>query len=103
MLERDREIAIDAHIAHGRYAEAETLLREAIKAHPRNVQAKLRLAEVYYITEKLDGFAAIAGDLKAQHRGDLSDEEWQRLVRMGKIIAPDLALFSGPKAVGRRA
>lgn len=103
VLERDREIAIDAHIAHGRYAEAETLLREAIKAHPRNVQAKLRLAEVYYITEKLDGFAAIAGDLKAQHRGDLSDEEWQRLVRMGKIIAPDLALFSGPKAVGRRA
>lgn len=103
LLENDREVAIDANIAHGRYAEAEVLLREVIKSHPRNVQAKLRLAEVYYITEKLDGFTAVASDLKDHHRGDLSDDEWQRVVRMGKIIAPDLALFSGPKAVGRRA
>lgn len=103
LLENDREVAIDANIAHGRYAEAEVLLRETIKAHPRNVPAKLRLAEVYYITEKLEGFAAVATDLKEHHRGDLTDEEWQRVVRMGKIIAPDLALFSGPKAVGKRA
>ncbi|MGE3774757.1 MAG: FimV family protein [Gammaproteobacteria bacterium] len=103
LLENDREVAIDANIAHGRYAEAEVLLRETIKAHPRNVQAKLRLAEVYYITEKLDGFAAVAIDLKEHHRGELTDDEWQRVVRMGKIVAPDLALFSGPKAVGKRA
>lgn len=103
LLENDREVAIDANIAHGRYAEAEALLREVIQAHPRNVQAKLRLAEVYYITEKVDGFAAVAVDIKDNHRPDLTDEEWQRVVRMGKIIAPDLALFSGPKAVGKRA
>lgn len=103
LLDGDREVAIDANIAHGRYAEAEALLREVIAAHPRNVQAKLRLAEVYYITEKLEGFAAIALELKERHRGDLSDEDWQRVVRMGKIIAPDLALFSGPKAVVKRA
>lgn len=103
LLENDREVAIDANIAHGRYAEAEALLREVIQAHPRNVQAKLRLAEVYYITEKVDGFATVAVDIKDNHRPDLTDEEWQRVVRMGKIIAPDLALFSGPKAVGKRA
>jgi len=103
LIEKDRDVAIDANIAHGRYAEAEVLLREVIKDHPRNVQAKLRLAEVYYITEKLDGFAAVASDLKEHHRVDLSDDEWQRVVRMGKIVAPDLALFSGPKAVGKRA
>jgi len=103
LLENDREVAIDANIAHGRYAEAEALLREVIEAHSRNVQAKLRLAEVYYITEKVDGFATVAVDIKDNHRPDLTDEEWQRVVRMGKIIAPDLALFSGPKAVGKRA
>ena len=103
LLEQDREVAIDANIAHGRYAEAEVLLREVIASHPRNVQAKLRLAEVYYITEKVDGFASVATDIKDHHRADLTDDEWQRVVRMGKIIAPDLTLFSGPKAVGKRA
>ena len=103
MLEQDREVAIDASIAHGRYAEAEALLREVCKSHPRNVQAKLRLAEVYYITEQIEGFGEVATDIKDHHRADLTDDEWQRVVRMGKIIAPDLVLFSGPKAVGRRA
>jgi len=102
LLEKDRELAIDASIAHGRYAEAEELLREVVSAHPRNVQAKLRLAEIYYIVEKLDGFAEIATELKNRHRAELADEEWQRVVRMGKIIAPDLALFSGPQAVEKR-
>ena len=101
--ERDREVAIDANIAHGRYAEAEALLREVIGSHARNFQAKLRLAEVYYITEQIERFADVATDLKDHHRPDLTDEEWQRVVRMGKIIAPDLVLFSGPKAVGKRA
>lgn len=103
MLEQDREVAIDASIAHGRYAEAEALLREVCKSHPRNVQAKLRLAEVYYITEQIEGFGEVATDIKDHHRPELTDDEWQRVVRMGKIIAPDLVLFSGPKAVGRRA
>lgn len=101
--DQDREVAIDANIAHGRYAEAEALLREMIKTHPRNVQAKLRLAEVHYITEQIDAFAAAATDLKTHHRGDLTDEEWQRVVRMGKIIAPDLALFSAPRIVEKWA
>lgn len=99
----DRDMAIDANIAHGRYTEAEGLLLEVISGHPRNVQAKLRLAEVYYITEQVEGFSAIATDIKTSNRGDLTDDEWQRVVRMGKIIAPDLVLFSGPKAIGKRA
>lgn len=101
--ERDREVAIDANIAHGRYAEAEALLRDVIATHARNFQARLRLAEVYYITEQIERFTEVATDIKEHHRPDLTDEEWQRVVRMGKIIAPDLVLFSGPKVVGKRA
>ena len=98
-----RDVAIDTSIAHGRYAEAETLLREAIQANPRNVQSKLRLAELYYITEQVDGFAELAAEMKEQDRVNLSDEEWKRVVRMGKILAPEMMPFSGPKAVGLRA
>ncbi|MGH8597978.1 MAG: type IV pilus assembly protein FimV, partial [Gammaproteobacteria bacterium] len=58
------ETNIDSSIAHGRYAEAEHLLREAIVMTPRNTAAKLRLAEVYYITERVAEFNEIATDLQ---------------------------------------
>lgn len=103
LSEQDRNIQIDSSLTHGRYVEAEGLLLEVIAATPRNFGAKLRLAEVYYITERVEEFIAIAKDLHQTQRAELSDEEWQRVVRMGKIIAPDTALFSGPRAVSRPA
>lgn len=90
---------IDASIAHGRYQDAERLLLKVIDETPRNVQAKLRLAEVYYITERVEEFVALAEDLHHHHRADLTGDEWRRIMRMGKIIAPDMPLFSGPRAV----
>lgn len=97
-----RDIEIDSSIAHGRYAEAERLLLEVIAATPRNYAAKLRLVEVYYITERVTEFGALAMELQSAHRAEISNDEWQRVMRMGKIIAPDLALFSGPRAVNRK-
>lgn len=93
---------IDASIAHGHYEQAEHQLLDAIASTPRNIAAKLRLSEVYYITEEVSKFCALVEDLYTE-RGGLSNEEWQRVSRMGKIIAPDLAIFSGPRAVGRRS
>jgi pilus assembly protein FimV len=95
-----RETAIDTSIAHGRYAEAEVLLREVLEEEPGNVPAKLRLAELFYITEQAERFAELAADLKARDRANLTDEEWKRVVRMGKILAPELMPFSGPRVVG---
>jgi len=92
---------IDANIAHGRYQDAERLLREVIVASPRNVAAKLRLAEVHYITEDVAEFIALADDLQLNHRGDMTNEDWRRIMRMGKIIAPDRPLFAGPKVVNQ--
>lgn len=96
----EAEAAIDQSIAHGRYAEAEGLLTEVIAATPRNYSAKLRLIEVYYMTERVDEFCQLADDLHHNHRSEMADEEWRRVVRMGKIVAPDRPPFSGPRAVG---
>jgi hypothetical protein len=90
---------IDLSIAHGRYAEAENLLTDVIAATPRNYAAKLRLIEVYYMTERIEEFCHLADDLHRTHRADMADEEWRRVVRMGKIVAPDRPPFSGPRAV----
>jgi pilus assembly protein FimV len=96
-------VDIDMSIAGGFYAEAEEKLRQVIETAPRNVTAKLRLAEVYYITEQADAFSDLAEELMVKHRKEITDDDWQRLVRMGKMIAPDFPLFSGPKSVGLRA
>ena len=97
--EDDPEREIDHAIAHGRYTEAEAQLREVIANTPKNFNAKLRLAEVYYMTERVDDFCSTAIDLRENHRADMTDEEWRRIVRMGKIVAPDRVPFSGPRAV----
>ena len=94
-----KEAAIDMNITHGRYAEAEALLAEVIATSPRNYSAKLRLIEVFYMTERIEEFCQLAEDLHQNHRADMADEEWRRVVRMGKIIAPERSPFSGPRAV----
>ena len=99
----EREILIDTNIAHGRYLEAEKLLRCVITETPRNYAAKLRLAEIYYMTERIDKFLDTTNDLYENHRPELADDDWQRVMRMGKVIAPDRPLFSGPQAIDQRS
>ena len=96
-------VDIDMNIAGGFYSEAEEKLRQVIEKAPCNFTAKLRLAEVYYITEQADAFSDLAEELMVNHRKEITDDDWQRLVRMGKMIAPDFPLFSGPKSVTLRA
>ena len=93
------EHQINDSIAHGRYGEAEELLRQVIADSPRNFSAKLRLAEVFYITERIDEFVEISQDIHANHRADISDEDWRRVMRMGKMIAPEQPPFSGPQSI----
>jgi pilus assembly protein FimV len=94
-----REAEIDLNIAHGRYFDAEKLLTEVIAEAPRNHAAKLRLAEVYYITERIEEFVTVAADIYQNHRVDIGDDDWQRVMRMGKIIAPNRPPFSGPQSI----
>lgn len=90
---------IDQNIAHGRYNEAESQLIAVIAANPKNYSAKLRLLEVYYMIEEVNSFCDVADDLHVNHRADLSDDEWRRVIRMGKVTAPDRMPFSGPRVL----
>jgi hypothetical protein len=96
---------IETRIAHGQYNEAEAMLEQTIADTPNNHRAKLRLAEIYYLNERHEEFVDLADEIHRQHRSDIGDENWARLMRMGKVIAPDRPPFSGPVAVeaGRRA
>jgi pilus assembly protein FimV len=90
---------IESHIAHGRYGTAESMLEQVIAAGPNNHRAKLRLAEIYYLNERNEEFVLLSEEIHRRHRGEIGDENWARLMRMGKIIAPGRPPFSGPLAV----
>lgn len=96
---------IETRIAYGQYHQAEAMLEQTITVTPNNYRAKLRLAEIYYLHERHEEFVDLADEIQRKHRSDIGDENWARLMRMGKVIAPDRPPFSGPVAVetGRRA
>lgn len=93
----------ELRIAHGFYDEAERLLLGVIQRAPNNHRAKLRLAEIYYLNERHDEFVATAEELHRKHRAEVDDESWQRIMRMGRIVAPERPPFSGPQAVEHEA
>jgi len=95
--------AVDHRIAHGQYAEAQATLRSMIADSPQDFQAKLRLAEIHYLDEDSDAFVALADELYRLHRTEMGDGAWQRIMRMGRMLAPDRPPFSGPIAIPRRA
>jgi pilus assembly protein FimV len=97
----DEMTEIDLDITHGRYKHAEALLKYVIAEAPRNYRAKLRLAEVYYITDRPADFLRAAQDLRDHHRRDIADDDWQKIVRMGKIACPNEPLFGALAPVGR--
>lgn len=93
----------ETKIAHGHYSEAEDLLLNVIAKTPNNYRAKLRLAEIYYLNERREDFVRIADVIYNRHREEIGDENWQRIMRMGKIIAPERPPFSGPAAIESEA
>lgn len=90
---------IDDSIAHGRYQRAEQDLLAVLRRAPHNIHALMRLLDVYYITENTVEFQAIAERIHNTHRADVPEEEWNRLLRMGKVLCPWHPLFGGPSLV----
>jgi len=100
-LEDDSVAEADINIAYGRYAEAEESLNDVLENAPENHLARLKLAELYYAARRPAQFQAVAEQL-ARQRPVLSDSDWQRLLGMGREIAPEHPLFGGPTLVHRR-
>lgn len=90
----------DVFMAYGRYEAAEERLQEAIQSDPERVELKVKLLEVYNTNKNQSAFESTAEDLYAS-LGDAaaSDSEWQKVVIMGKQIAPNNPIFSASPTV----
>jgi pilus assembly protein FimV len=92
----------DFHMAYGLYDQAADLVRIAIQREPARRDLKLKLLEVFFVWGNKEQFLATARDL-AETRDQAAPGEWEKIVIMGKQLAPDDPLFAAGAAVSGAA
>ena len=83
----------DFHMAYGLYDQAADLVRIAIQREPERRDLKLKLLEVFFVWGNKDQFLTMASEL-ADSRDESAPGEWEKIVIMGKQIAPEDPMFS---------
>jgi pilus assembly protein FimV len=83
----------DFHMAYGLYDQAADLVKLAIQREPSRRDLKLKLLEVFFVWGNKDQFLQVAREL-SDTRDAGAPGEWEKVVIMGKQLAPDDALFS---------
>ena len=92
----------DFHMAYGLYDQAADLIRIAINREPNRRDLKLKLLEVFFVWGNKEQFLTAARELAAT-REDAAPGEWEKIVIMGKQLAPDDPLFAGGGTTGATA
>ncbi|MCA1245260.1 FimV/HubP family polar landmark protein [Massilia sp. MS-15] len=87
----------DVYIAYGRDAQAEEILKEALRTHPERHPVRLKLLEIYAARKDLRAFEAQASELFGLTRGQ--GDEWAQAAALGLGIDPSNPLYAGAGAV----
>lgn len=85
----------DLFLNFGRDAQAEDILKEALRNTPNNHQIHLRLLGIYANRKDANAFSDIARQL--QDSGD--EEAWQQAVVMGRKLDPNNPLYGAAKNI----
>jgi pilus assembly protein FimV len=88
----------DFHMAYGLYDQAADLVRIAIAREPQRRDLKLKLLEVFFVWGNKDQFLQLARELSTS-RDQAAGGEWEKVVIMGRQIAPEDALFAASGAL----
>jgi pilus assembly protein FimV len=89
-------------MAYGLYDQAADLIRIAIAREPERRDLKLKLLEVFFVWGNKEQFLQTAREL-ADSRAEAAPGEWEKILIMGKQLAPDDPLFAGGAAVSGAA
>ena len=89
----------DFHMAYGLYDQAADLIRIAIQREPERRDLKLKLLEVFFVWGNKDQFVELAHEL-GETREHAPAGEWEKVVIMGRQLAPDDPLFAGSELSG---
>ena len=85
----------DLFLTFGRDAQAEEVLKEALKKNPNNIPVKLKLLSIYVTRKDTNSFYSYAREIKES--GDKS--AWDQTVAMGRELDPTNPFYGGSGAV----
>ena len=88
----------DFHMAYGLYDQAADLVRIAIAREPQRRDLQLKLLEVYFVWGNKDQFLQLARELSTSRDQSIGGE-WEKVIIMGRQIAPEDALFAASGAL----
>ncbi len=83
----------DFHMAYGLYDQAADLVKIGLSREPQRRDLKLKLLEVFFVWGNKDQFLQTAREI-ASTRDQALPGEWEKVVIMGRQIAPDDPLFT---------
>jgi pilus assembly protein FimV len=92
----------DFHMAYGLYDQAADLVQIAITREPNRRDLKLKLLEVFFVWGNKERFLQTAREL-ANTRDQALPGEWEKVVIMGRQIAPEDSLFASTGALSGAA
>lgn len=86
----------DVYIAYGRDAQAEEILKEALRTQPERQAVRLKLLEIYSNRKDLRAFEVLATELYGLTKGE--GDDWAQAASMGIAMDPNNPLYAGGKA-----
>jgi pilus assembly protein FimV len=85
----------DVYIAYGRDAQAEEILKEALRTQPERHAVRVKLLEIYANRKDLRTFEILATELYGMTKG--AGEEWAQAAALGHGIDPKNPLYASGK------
>ena len=85
----------DVYIAYGRDAQAEEILKEALKTQPERLAVRTKLLEIYATRKDTRSFDLMASELYSMTKG--VGEDWQHAASMGAGLDPGNPMYAGAK------
>ena len=83
----------EVYIAYGREAQAEEILREALKKQPERQAIRLKLLEIHAGRKDTQAFSTLANEMYGMTSGQ--NEEWPKVITLGLAIDPNNPLYTG--------
>lgn len=82
----------DVYIAYGRDAQAEEILKEALRNQPDRHAVRVKLLEIYSSRNDVRSFEILATELYSMTKGE--GEDWKQAAALGLILDPSNPLYA---------
>jgi pilus assembly protein FimV len=86
----------DVYIAYGRDAQAEEILKEALRTQAERPAVRGKLLEIYANRKDLRSFETVASELYSLSKGE--GEEWRQAAILGHSLDPKNPLYAGGRS-----